>query len=80
MSWQPIGTAPRDGTHVLVCSVGKYESGEMSVARWDGVHWQGLVDGFEAVRYMSDFGTEYLEHECPTHWMPLPAPPENGDG
>ncbi len=71
--WQPIETAPRDRTHVLLGTVGDRD---MSVAYWDGKTWQGAVNGFDAVRYMSDFGTDYLEHECPTHWVPLPPPPQ----
>jgi hypothetical protein len=70
MSWQPIETAPKDGTAVLL-----YSDGDCSVARFDGRNWQVQGDGQNAVRYMSDFGTEYLTHDWPTHWQPLPEPP-----
>lgn len=71
--WQPIATAPLDGTPVLL--TGGYVD-HPSVAAWDGREWVGMVDGCSAVRYMSDFGTEYLTVELPAYWMPLPDTPE----
>lgn len=79
--WQPIETAPKDGTAVLVMRN----------------IWPGTKSGFaEACNghntYVSEFwadeGDEGGEWMCymdmirepicpiePTHWMPLPAPP-----
>lgn len=65
MTWQPIETAPRDG----------------SILGWnrlDGV----LV--YRPVNYGSNkqFASWAAEFDCegladdPTHWMPLPEPPE----
>ena len=34
-TWQPIETAPRDGTAVLFVSL----AGDYSVGRWDGDEW-----------------------------------------
>lgn len=72
--WQPIETAPRDGTEVLVCRV--YEDGkaEYAVAHNydDGNGW----------RDMGDLGWAGMTHEednQPTHWMPLPTPPSAND-
>lgn len=66
MNWQPIKTAPKNGTPVLLwsvyphpvvvpplCIAGKYIKG---INKWVGLN--------------SDI---YL---YPTHWMPLPEPPE----
>lgn len=83
MEWQPIETAPRDGTAVLVMrdiwpgtNSGKAEecNGHNTyVAEW----WAGERDGAGAwICYMDAI----QDPECPvepTHWMPLPAPPSN---
>jgi hypothetical protein len=69
--WMPIESAPNDGSSILL----RGEDGFHSIAYWDGRNWQVMGDGQMAVRYMSDFGTEYLTHDYPTHWQPLPSPP-----
>ncbi len=63
--WQPIETAPKDGTPFLAFGISpgqyKFEYGDdIGVTRWKvgyGGSWSG--------------GPAY-----PTHWMPLPPPPE----
>ena len=61
--WKPIETAPKDGTEVLV-----WGYGQMSVAKFiSGVHGEWKV-------YTSDGWYGY--DSFPTHWMPLPKPPE----
>jgi Lar family restriction alleviation protein len=65
--WQPIATAPKDGTRVLVV----LDSGKMSVASFckkEG--WQ--AEGQEADNYTQGFELD----GNPTHWMPLPPAPE----
>lgn len=67
--WQPIETAPRDGT--------------MIIGLWpDGFSKSGrrIVD---LTRYVSDqwehgyycTGEGSYRYEAPTHWQPLPSPP-----
>ena len=74
MTWQPIETAPRDGTRVLVCEW-EEERPIQWVAEWceprDCVwlHRAGFVP------YFNRSDTPILR---PTHWQPLPAPPEPG--
>ena len=58
--WQPIETAPKDGTMVLV-----FTNGHMDVTSWPE-NWGGKWPS----AYMA-----YAEGLEPTHWMPLPAPP-----
>jgi hypothetical protein len=63
--WQPIETAPKDGTPVL-CYARIAHGGVSIVMRWDGEDWY-----------------ESLAFSCllrPTHWMPLPKPPEVSHG
>jgi len=65
--WQPIETAPRDGTWFLGFEPGKHLEDQNRVWKWvdDGADWQGFVDAAD----MNDYD------EQPTHWMPLPEPP-----
>ena len=67
MKWQPIETAPRDGTKFLVLG-GPYLGYVIPVvvdAVFDeGAWWPNQSDWMDGP----------LE---PTHWMPLPPPPED---
>lgn len=59
--WQPIETAPKDGTQIIgFCS--KHESIFMTL--WEDGHW-----GLE------DWDSQHFCAHAPTHWMPLPPPP-----
>jgi hypothetical protein len=65
VTWQPIATAPKDGTRIMICRNERIE-----VARW------GLVGG------MGDRVWLIGRDPCslltpPTHWRPLPAPPQD---
>jgi hypothetical protein len=78
--WQPIETAPRDGTLLLVW--GKVWAGEISRVLENRHGDFGLASYSDG---KSDFagrdwwdcagGDAYATWCCPTHWMPLPAPP-----
>lgn len=64
--WQPIDTAPRDGTEILICdAVTTYTPYRAYPALWEPEYgwrdpdWDGGYD--------------------PTHWMPMPPPPKTGD-
>lgn len=63
--WQPIETAPKDGTEVLLA----YPGGLVKSGKWTlfgGAYEDHWADG-KRPRFGSD----------PTHWMPLPAPPQD---
>jgi len=70
LDWQPIETAPRDGTAILI---------------YDGidyyVSWYAFDSVFETNKSWI-FGkatgpyNAYAEIDTPTHWMPLPEPPK----
>lgn len=70
VGWQPIETAPRDGTTILM---GKFHDGDF--------YWMAsgrIEDG----QFWCDFPDEFFvpfSHQNPTHWMPLPAPPKAGE-
>jgi hypothetical protein len=79
MSWQPIETAPKDGTSVLLMDndqpglpggvADRCWSGNTAVAAWWG------AEGGEWVCYM-DMIEDPISHFTPTHWQPLPDPPK----
>lgn len=65
--WQPIETAPKDGTHVIVAftiNVGE-AAGQKGVAesRYMPHYWDGL------------FGPDFTV----SHWMPLPTSPNDAE-
>ena len=70
--WQPIETAPRDGTLILTFDAEQESQCLVS-------HWKDSLDYWEPGTWRDDGGT-------PSHWMPLPEPPETamkpreGDG
>ena len=67
IEWQPIETAPKDGTDILVMT------GEtMHVVRWINIH--GDFD-YWAVDD-NKHGPFTLRGKAPTHWMPLPETPK----
>lgn len=76
--WQPIETAPKDGSYVDV-----WTGGEFPMRRPDAFFGRPHHQCGEAGQYCDscppdedvwcdDLGPIY---EVPTHWMPRPAPP-----
>ena len=82
--WQPIETAPRDGTYILMRSANfrpavvsweTFEYRDSPLAdlppRWcEDIETFGCADDYELAEYLKSVTWE------PTHWMPLPKPPE----
>ena len=79
--WQPIETAPKDGSAFLAYGVHDHE-GHTAAGRitWDiGDHWWAIILwdtwrpnlGKRWVFSKDGFAT----WSAPTHWMPLPEPP-----
>lgn len=67
--WQPIETAPKDGIEVLLwCPAEGTQPGYHDIGFWD----PGSTDRVEAWRDAVGM--------CvgdPTHWQPLPEPPQS---
>ncbi len=59
MEWQPIETAPKDGTFILCY----HSSGHINVQQYcQDKFWRSSIDNAPHIWQ-------------PTHWMPLPPPP-----
>ena len=77
MEWQPIETAPKDGSVVLTFSMDAHLEPTVSQL---GLHWTPvmamawLMEEFLPVDEFGDF--HFTNGYAPTHWMPLPAPPK----
>ena len=70
--WQPIETAPKDGSSILVALKG----GEVREAEWF-VRWYN--DPSKPGWMPANMDEEYGHYVEPTHWMPLPKPPQTVD-
>ena len=62
-SWQPIETAPKDGTFILMMCKGAEIP---AVVQWTESGWKECGDADDYVPVWSD----------PESWMPLPVPPK----
>lgn len=73
MEWQPIETAPKGWTAILVgCNYYRHGKSQVTLAWYDRGMW---VEG----SYWDDDEEEYVASQCEfkaTHWMPLPEPPK----
>ncbi len=62
--WLPIESAPKDGTNVLLLN----RKGNIAAGLWQQESWW-LRGGSYPNAFFND-------HHGPTHWQPLPPPPE----
>jgi hypothetical protein len=83
VGWQPIESAPKDGTEILILAHGmaiqaRYCPGEwsedtpISPAEYGGALWVAFDD---AVQFEIEETPHGDLHGAVTHWRPLPAPP-----
>lgn len=70
-AWQPIATAPKDGTEVLLLFM---PSEQQCVGEWWGLDKIGIQ---WRIAHVSGPEWEAITDELqPTHWQPLPPPPQ----
>lgn len=75
LQWQPIETAPKDGTDILVFqpkfvkyNIDSWQRNRMAVVSWNTTNWTiSHVGGWEC--------EEEFDWDALTHWMPLPEAP-----
>jgi len=82
--WQPIETAPRDGTPVLLWAVreGWEDRGPCRICGWGDEYGWSLYGAAGAEPFAGmprNNRVQRLDQCQPTHWMPLPAPPDKGE-
>ena len=65
-AWQPIETAPKDGTAVLLNCPTFYFGAGVYLGWWDGSLFQVCTEGASEHPYSDDGAT---------HWRPLPEAP-----
>lgn len=78
MTWQPIETAPKDGTAVLVYGDGAFVGAPNTGVR----EWVQLTENYGrwfepniSAHESDDWLDGRTVYSNLTHWMPLPAPP-----
>lgn len=79
--WQPIETAPRDGTEIILRKGGRVTSGAYIEWTETESHFHGST-GVYLGETECDSGADwqswdggFCTDDAPTHWQPLPAPP-----
>lgn len=78
--WQPIETAPKDGEKTRLSDKTRilgFDGEECCVIYWSEGYT--FPDGWISVSSSFDCDHGHLDYFEPTHWMPLPAPPEDED-
>ena len=79
-AWQPIKTAPKDGTWIIAFVP---STGRSHAVQWDKQFDLARDDEEDDAGYrgawtdhaVQSFGYEELKEYVPTHWMPLPEAP-----
>jgi len=83
MEWQPIDTAPKDGTIVLLFGESHYGGQAIET----GYYVEQWAESWETVKSGNGKRTQELRKTdsgywdanlSPTHWIPLPPPPDRG--
>lgn len=82
--WQPIDSAPKDGTSVLIYwpnynydGFDQRPQSVMAIGRWkENDRLENSPGYFSDTTEWDDYGLAQPEY-APSHWMPLPEPPRD---
>lgn len=69
-TWEPIETAPKDGTEIILGFAHEANIGPVALPRVRSGKW---------LQTHGEWSIAYLRGNPPTHWMPLPKPPTAPD-
>jgi len=79
-AWQPIETAPKDGTKIILfgrCEWNDYgnpsDEPEIAIGYWGAEYVFGTAK--EDYEWLTTSSNPYVDKCHATHWMPLPTPP-----
>jgi hypothetical protein len=91
-TWQPIETAPKDGTDIILGAPAQTYNGQPVAPRSTVGHWTTEEECREQIGdcggecrcpeytyhdpYWMTWDGGFTEENPPTHWMPLPPPPQ----
>lgn len=73
-AWQTIDSAPKDGTRILVFTI----HGDVELSDWFSIPRISYepINGGDTFRKVESIAAEGWNSNEPTHWQPLPEPPE----
>ena len=85
--WQPIETAPKDGTMFIGWVSAQRHSAEdgggsgrfHDTSCVDFCAWRNVAESPDG-GYVDNFAGQVGDWQHVTHWMPLPAPPQSATG
>jgi hypothetical protein len=85
MEWQPIETAPKDGTPILIAYKLSTNGPVKTWSKRDGAairpaRWRGGYDrnsGHYSAQWQFEVSGFVVDPSAIMGWMPLPSPPEN---
>lgn len=75
-AWRPIASAPKDGTTIIIGRWSDIFGFVMGYAYWEG--GDSKISGWISQGFCQTTGN--LGLGAPTHWQPLPVPPESKEG
>ena len=84
MEWKPIETAPKDGTAIMLCKGKRVTCGEWitgtNLGSMDYHATTGEPVGYpdaEDYAMWASWDGGFSEDDPPTHWAPMPDPPND---
>lgn len=76
MTWNPIEAAPKDGSYILLYFPKMPPWAQVSVGSWEPQEHAAKPRPYWTSQHERIWGIPTLRERQPTHWQPLPPPPE----